>query len=354
MHDAIVAGAGVIGSTIAWRLAQSGLRVALLDAGVMGGEASWAGAGMLCAGVECARSPWGARFVESLATYGAFVEELSAATGVAIDYRVTGGLELAGNDAEIEELRACRPALAGFGVMARLADRADLARLAPPLDRTAFPGGLHIEGEAQVDPRDLVRALRAACLAAGVRIEEHCRVLRVDPEGSGVRVVTPAGDRPADAAVIACGAWSGMIGEPGGLVASIPVKGHLAAFDAVPGTLDPLLRHAHTYVFQRNRGTVIAGSNEERIGFDRTLNAAAVGDIVARARRLVPGLLTGEPVDRWSGLRPATALPAPVVARLDDRPVWLAYGHYRNGILLAPATAREVADGINATLGRRP
>jgi glycine oxidase len=345
-RSVVVAGAGVIGSTIAWRLAQSGCAVTLVDAGAMGGEASWAGAGMLCAGVECAGSPWGARFVESLSMYGGFVEELARVSKEAIDYRVAGGIELAATDEDMAALRACLPGLAALGVRARLVDRDDLARLAPPLNRSRFAGGLYIEGEAQVDPRDLMRALRAACLSAGVRIREHCRVTRVDRRGAGVVVSTDHGELAADAAVVGAGAWSGAVAAPHRLPESFPVKGHLAAFEAPSGVLGPLLRHGHTYVFQRNRGTVIAGSNEELAGFDRSVNPAAVDDIVARARRLTPALLAAEPVDRWSGLRPATGLPGPVVERLGDLPVWLAYGHYRNGILLAPFTARLVAGEI--------
>jgi glycine/D-amino acid oxidase-like deaminating enzyme len=110
-----------------------------------------------------------------------------------------------------------------------------------------------------------------------------------------------------------------------------------------PGSLGPILRHGHTYVMQRSNGFTIAGTSSETVGFDRMLDAAVVADIHARGCELLPALCAAGEPEAWLGFRPATADLEPHVGRLENTALWLAYGHYRNGILLAPATAARLA-----------
>ena len=177
--DAIIVGAGIIGSSIAWRLAQDGLSVVLLDAGAMGGEASWAGAGMLAPGGEIDRSSQWANFaLESQRLYPEFIAELERESSVAIDYRRCGAIEFATSAAEWTELtvRAERQRTLGIQAEVRVEGR-----------EMFYPG------DAIVDPRDVLRALRQACTTRGVRIVEQTRVTSIEAGGGGVEVETAAG-----------------------------------------------------------------------------------------------------------------------------------------------------------------
>jgi glycine oxidase len=330
--DVIIIGGGIIGGLIAWRLAQAGAAVTLVDAGALGGEASWAGAGMLAPGGEIAsRSRWAEFTLESLAQYPAFVEELESETGLRIDYRRCGAVEIACTEAEWQDLMARRAAQSELGIRAEVTG-----------------GGLFYPDDALVDPRDVTRALGCACEKRRVRIREQTRVLAVRVTEERAEVETSGGVLAGSAAVLAAGAWSGQIPVfgPGGRIeipASFPVRGHLLGYALEPGSVGPILRHGHTYVMQRSSGFTIAGTSSERVGFNRELDPQIVDDIRTRAGALLPRLRSAPEPIAWLGFRPATEGFEPAIGRLGDTCLWLAYGHYRNGILLAPATAVRVA-----------
>jgi len=279
--EILIIGGGLIGSSIAWRLAQKGARVTIADAGNLGGEASPAGAGMLSPGAEFHQpSMWLDLGLESIRLYPSFIEELQTETGIDTDFRM-----------------------------------------------------FHPQ-DGIVDPAALLRALHCACESRKVRImREH--VATVEP-------------RDYAAVVIAAGAWSGQIRVNNlTLPAVTPIKGHLIGFRLEPGALGPVRRQGETYVLQRSSGFLIAGSNEQDIGFDRTIDAGICADIHRRATQLFPPLEHETPVKRWIGFRPRPVVgDGPYIGRVESTNVWLAYGHYRNGILLTPVTAQRVAGDI--------
>jgi glycine oxidase len=351
--DVIVAGAGIIGSSIAWRLSQSGLRVAVLDAGRMGAEASSAGAGMLAPGGEIeAHSPWNDFALESLRLYPDFVAELQSETGCAIDYRAPGAVELALSEEEWRALEARGRRQASLGIPACPLAQAELKKLAP-LALSDAAGALFYPQDALVDPRDVMRALRSACLKRGVVIREGVRVREMRPTIGSVAVVTAEGVMDAAAAVLAAGAWSSEIVVAGhSLPRAFPVRGHLIGFRLAADSLGPILRHGHTYLLQRSGGFTIAGTSSENAGFDRTLDTGITSEIHARAAHILPVLAGHAPEECWLGFRPAVEGDAPAVGRAGEQGLWLAYGHYRNGILMAPATAEKVAREIRASSGK--
>jgi glycine oxidase len=152
--------------------------------------------------------------------------------------------------------------------------------------------------------------------------------------------------------VLAAGAWSSEITVAAhSLPRAYPVRGHLIGFRLAAGSLDPILRHGHTYLLQRGGGFTIAGTSSEHVGFDRTLDPAIAAAIHSRAAQVLPVLAGLRPEERWLGFRPAAECDTPVLGRAGDHPLWLAYGHYRNGILMAPATAERVAREIRANSG---
>jgi len=316
----LIIGGGLIGSSIAWRLVQTGARVTVVDAGNLGGEASTAGAGMLAPGSEASKpSQWLNLGVESLRLYPAFLEELREETGFDVEYRVCGCLVMDPGDSA-ERLQALHRS-AGIRVETR-------------------PDGLFYPGDALTDPSALLRVLRQAAKKRGVTWE-HGSLTEVE-----------ANDYSA--VVIAAGAWSGSVqvtfdGQRVMLPESTPVKGHLIGFQMRQGLLGPFLRKGHTYVLQRADGLVIAGTTEEHVGFDTSVEFAACDAIHRRATEIVPELAAAEPSRRWIGFRPGPeSEDGPVMRRVEGTNVWLAYGHYRNGILLTPVTAARVAAEIAA------
>jgi len=351
--DVIVAGAGIIGSSIAWRLAQGGLRVILLDAGRMGAEASWAGAGMLAPGGEIeARSPWNDFALESLRLYPDFVAELQAETGCLVDFQALGAVELALSEEEWRALEARGRLQASLGISSCPLPLEELVKQVP-LALADAAGALFYPRDAQVDPREVMRALRSACRQRGVSIREGVRVKAIRPARDSVKVATSRGNFESGVAVLAAGAWSSEITVAGqSLPRAYPVRGHLIGFRLEAGSLAPILRHGHTYLLQRAGGFTIAGTSSEHVGFERALDPAIAAEIHSRAAQILPVLSGLTPEDRWLGFRPAVEGDIPAVGRVGDHALWLAYGHYRNGILMAPATAQRVALEIMTNSGK--
>jgi len=343
--DVVVVGAGIIGASISWRLAQRGMRVTLLDAGRFGGQASQAGAGMLAPGGEVeGESPWARRSVESLRLYQGYVAQLRSETGIPIDYRACGAIELAYSESELAQARQRAAGQAQLEIRSHLITAAEGRRLAPALCADGVAGAMHYPEDAIVNPRDVLLGLSQACRHRGVNICEGVPVTQICAAPPSV---VAGGDRmAAGAIVLAAGAWSGDLLPD--VPKSFPVKGHLIGYNLRPGAVGPILRYGHTYVLQRGSGLTIAGSNMERVGFDPTVNPETVGRLHRRARRLLPGLLLASPDSSWIGFRPGIEGDEPCVGRFRETRVWLAYGHYRNGILLAPVTAQQITAELTA------
>ncbi|MFN0171710.1 MAG: glycine oxidase ThiO [Bryobacteraceae bacterium] len=343
--DVLVIGGGIIGGSIAWRLAQRGISVTVLEAGRWGGEASWAGAGMLAPGGEYEEPSLLAEFaLASLKRYPEFVEELAAASGLPIDFQRHGAMEVAANDGDWQRLVARAARQRGFGIPSEEVSGEDARALAPAL-AGHFHRVMFYPDDAAVDPRTLMGALRVAFERAGCRIREQTRVARVEARPDGVRVSTASGAMEAGAAVLAAGAWSGTLAS--GLPESFPVRGHLAAYRLPAGSLPPIVRQGGTYLVQREKGKTLSGTSMEYVGFDRTLDRGTLDDIRRRASHLVPMVAEAECVEEWIGFRPGAR--ELQVRQHEDTRLWLAYGHLRNGILLAPETAHRISTAMEAT-----
>jgi glycine oxidase len=333
--------------------------VAVIDASALAAEASKAGAGMLAPGGEAHRlTPWARDTVEALRLFPAFTEELAALSGLPIDFRQCGAVDVASSDAAWASLLARRAVQEQLGIPVEEIPESTARRLAPLLREGAFRA-LHYPADAIVDPRSVTAALRILLERGGCPLREHTRVLAIESDAGAYTVRHAQGQFCAHAVVLAAGAWSSQIAlptppEPFHPRSAVPIRGHLARCHRTRGTLGPIVREDHLYVFQRNTGEVITGSNEERVGFDRTLNPQAVDQILHRTHDLLPGLFPAAAApDAWLGFRPGieddgTSSSGPEVCRLGTERIWLAYGHYRNGILLAPHTASRLADQITA------
>ena len=275
-------------------------------------------------------SRWTQLAMASLAAYGAFVEELTLTTGIPIDYRVCGALELAFNDAERDELDRPRPE----GIYMEEVTVAG-ARYFAPIPLTGVRAARWFPNEAVANPRHVCAALLAACRGLGVEIREN---------------------EPVEACsgpmVVAAGAWASQIAGLDEAPRAFPVKGHLLGYHCKKESMPPIVRHRHHYALQRENGFTIFGSDEQRDAWDPAPEAERVAVLAEAAAALLPRLLDRAPDEVWAGLRPGSAAAEPVVEKVSGKDLWLAYGHFRNGILLAPVTARMITESIVASLGK--
>lgn len=327
----LIVGGGIIGLACGWRLAQKGHRVTVFDSREAGREASWAGAGMLAPGGEMDEASALTRMaLDSLEQYPGFVAELEEASGLPVDYQRRGAIEIALTGAEAEALERRAALQSALGIESE------------PIVYKGSVGARFYKNDQVVAPRDLIKALRVACVRAGASIREYEPVTQIMPDGSGV--ATALGNYSGERVLIAAGAWSS--GLRPGLPVTIPVRGHLISYEPGRRFLDTILRHQRTYLLQRSGGTIIAGSSTEYVGFDRTIDEAIVSDIERRACELLPELSACTPAERWNGFRPGVEGECPVIGRIEGASVWTAFGHYRNGILLAPETARLIVRSV--------
>jgi glycine oxidase len=348
--DVVVVGAGAIGLACAWRAAQRGLRVRVLERDEPGAGASGVAAGMLA---PVGETTWGEdRLLEAaLASHAAwpeFADELAAASGVDTGFIPGGALHVALDRDEAAELRRRFELMESLGLDAEWLGPADCRRLEPGL-HPALHGGVHAPHEAGVDPGALVAALRVACERAGVDVVTGAEVTGATLDGNRIEAVETAdgGSHPAGATVLAAGAWSGTADWlPESARPPVrPVKGQILTLRAADGPA-PAARIVVTervYLVPRADGRLVAGATVEELGFDTRVTAGGVHEVLREAYRALPDVAELELERTVAGLRPATPDNAPVVGPGGLQGLLLATGHFRNGILLAPLTATGVA-----------
>ncbi|MBV8154362.1 MAG: glycine oxidase ThiO [Candidatus Eremiobacteraeota bacterium] len=346
--DVAVIGGGLIGLAIAFELAERGATVRLYDRDEPARAASWAGAGMLAPYTERVADEELLQLCEdSLAEYPPFVERVREASGVDPQLHLNGIVHAAFDEVALERLREHGDALRSRGVTCDLLDRAHVLAVEPWLAHHVA-GGLLVAGEGHVDNRRLGRALVAACAARGVSFARVAS-LRVECDtrrALGVR--TNVGFTPAVAVVNACGAWSSLLdGVPPEMLPAVePIKGQMLALQ-VP---DAFVRRAtwvpDAYVVPRDDGRLLVGATSERAQFDMRVTAEGLHRLLHAVLQAAPSLAAFTVTETWTGLRPGTADGRPFLGPTPLEGLYVATGHYRNGILLAPATARLLADAV--------
>jgi glycine oxidase len=318
------------------------------DRGEPAGAASWAGAGMLAPYTERIESEaLLALCASSLAQYPDFVRRAYDAGGVDAHLRLDGVVYAAFDAAALEGLCEHGAQLARRGVACTMLDRASTLRAEPWLG-PATVGALLKDGEGHVDNRRLGRALVAACRARGVRIESSASI-EVECDARRVRGVrTDAGFVGAGAVVNACGAWASQLrGVPFDCIAPVrPVKGQMLALAVPTGFVHRATWVPGVYLVPREDGRVLLGATVESAGFDERVTAQGMRELLDAALSAAPALAGFSITEQWAGLRPGTPDGLPFIGPTQLDGFWLATGHYRNGILLAPATARSIADAL--------
>jgi glycine oxidase len=347
-----VVGGGVIGLAIAWRASQRGLRVVVFDRGELGAGTSRVAAGMLAPVSEASLTEQAllGLGLRSADLYPGFTGELAAAGGDA-GYLVCGTLAVARDRDEAEALERELEARRGLGLsVERL--RPSQARSLEPSLAPAVRLALWAAGDHAVDPRRLAAALALAARGAGTELHVATEVAGLESTGGavcGVRLSHGELVR-AEQVVIAAGAWAGAIdGIPEALRVPLhPVKGQILRLHdpAGPGLLGRVLRMGGGYIVPRGDGRYVLGATMEERGFDTTVTAGAVYELLRDAGELVPGVAELVIDELGAGLRPSTPDNAPAIGPASLPGLHWAVGHHRNGILLAPVTAELVTAGL--------
>jgi glycine oxidase len=349
--DALIVGGGLIGLAIAWRASTHGLRVTVIDPHP-GRGASWAAAGML-APVSEAHHGEEALIrlnVAAAEAYPAFVEELEAETEVPVGYRRCGTL-MVGFDADdvraLGDIAAHQESL-GLPVL-RLGGRA--CRELEPMLTPSVSGGIHVPGDHQVDNRRLVHALTVAVERRATLLRQRVTGLIVTGDRAEGVTLDDGRTLHAPTVVIAAGCWSrDLPGLPAPARPPVrPVKGQVLRLriPVVPalfgGTIRWLAEGSAGYVVPRADGELVLGATSEERGFDTEVTADGVFQLLRGAHQVIPGISEATLTECRAGLRPGSPDNAPMLGRTGVEGLVMATGHYRNGVLLTPITARAIA-----------
>jgi glycine oxidase len=349
--DVAIVGGGVIGLSIAFELAGENLRVVVLDRQQPGREASWAAAGMLSPAPDSLRDlPLVPLASESLKLYPEFVAAIEEASGQSAAYAREGTLEIfSGPRGEVDRDRRVAECLR-LGVTAESISVEEARRWEPGIGPAAGAAA-RLPDEGTVEPRALTNAVLAAAQQKRVEIWPDTEITGVVREGDRCTGVIARGEQlSAGHVVVAAGCYSSCI-TPGDdwlrrYAPTRPVRGQMMALKPNGAGLRRVLRSEQGYLVPRRDGRIVAGSTSEEAGFEKRVTPEGIQKIFDAAVELLPGLAGAEVLETWAGLRPGTPDDLPILGPTDIEGLLIATGHYRNGILLAPVTAKLVREWI--------
>ena len=348
-YDAIFVGGGVIGLASAWRAAGRGARVCVLERDHPAAGATGVAAGMLAPAGEAS---WGEERLlgfnlESLRRWPDFADRLQDLSGIEVGFADHGALHVALDRDEAEELRRRYELHRGLGLSSEWLPGRACRQLEPGL-ATAVRGGARVPGEASVDPRRVSAALLAALEEEDVAVHIGAEVASADREGSAWRVETRDGRSfTAASVVLTAGCWSGrMEWIPSEARPPVrPVKGEILTLrgPASEPACEGIVAGERVYLVPRADGRLIVGATVEERGFDTTVTAGGVHELLREAYRLIPEIAELELLEATAGLRPGSPDNAPLIGPSTAEGLLIATGHFRNGVLQAPLTADCVA-----------
>jgi glycine oxidase len=347
--DAIFVGGGVIGLACAWRAAERGLRVCVLERDRPAAGATGVAAGMLA---PVGEASWGEEKLltlnfESLRRWPDFARRLEEESGTEVEFATRGALHVALDRDEAEDLRRRYELHTRLGLDSEWLPGRGCRRLEPGL-ATGVRSGAHVPGEASVDPRRVVAALLGALESRGVAVHSGAEVVSASRDTGAWRLGT--GDRhehEAEQLVLTAGCWSGQAEwlPPEARPPVRPVMGEILTLRGPSD--DPICERIiageRVYMVPRADGRLIVGATVEERGFDTTLTAGGVHELLREAYRVLPEIAELELAEATAGLRPGTPDNAPLIGAAAIEGLLVATGHFRNGVLQAPITADSIA-----------
>lgn len=350
-----VIGGGVIGSLTALCLHRLGAEPVVLERGRTGCESSWAGAGILCP-----IHPWlypdsFTRLIDdSLSRYPALNAMLLEMTGISMEWLTSGLLIPMFDDDRIHHREDALAWSQRFGWQVSELDRAQTIADEPTISEDVSGSLLWPDVGQARNPR-LLAAVRKALEISAVPIREQSEVVDIKSgRGKTHAVILADGSSiEADAVLIAAGSWSGTLAERIGLPLPVePVKGQIVLLKEKPGLVRHIIKHDDVYMVPRADGHVLVGASMERVGFERGTTSEVIEQLLEATWRIAPGLQSAEVVKQWMGFRPGTPDGMPYLGPVPGRAgLWVASGHYRNGVALAPGTAELMSRWI---MGEKP
>ncbi|QJD60838.1 FAD-dependent oxidoreductase [Pseudomonas sp. gcc21] len=350
MRDVLIVGGGVMGCLSALNLVNAGMSVTLIERGRTGREASWAGGGIVSP-----LYPW--RYSEAISALAQWSQHyypelgrmLAAETGIDPEVTPCGLMWL---DHEEQEQALAWAARHRSPLQQR--DAAFVYERVPQL-ASGFRGALWHEGLANVRNPRLMAALKAwLTQQPAFTLLENTEVSGLLEENGRVNGVRhAAGENRAGAVVVAAGAWTGdWLGDIGLDLPVAPVKGEMLLYKREPGWLSTMVLYQGRYAIPRRDGHILVGSTLEHVGYDKQATDQAFSSLRDSAIRMLPELADEQPVGHWAGLRPGSPEGVPFIGQVPERQgLWINAGHYRNGLVLAPASCRLLADLMT---GARP
>lgn len=348
----VIVGGGVMGCAAAYELATRGVAVTVLERSVPGAEASSAAAGILGAQVEAHHpGPMTELGLASLKLYPALVKELERVSGVGLGFRRSGVLKVGFAASDVQQLARERAWQQRQGLPIAKLSGPELRKREPALS-PELSGGLWFENDATLDPRSLLSGLRVAAEKSGARFQSGAFVKRVaEDNGRAIGVELSDGSVVKGShVVLAAGSWTSLVSQSEA-PRVVPARGQIVELRSSVPPLSSIVFGPDCYVVPRADGRVLIGSTLEFVGYKREVTAAAVAKLLSAAIRLVPTLGDAELSSTWSSFRPYTSDELPLLGPSKTPGLIMMSGHYRNGILLAPISARIVAACV---LGQKP
>jgi len=350
-----IVGGGVIGCLTAWMLKRRGATPLVLERGNLGSESSWAGAGILCP-----INPWlyPAAFTHlvdaSLAMYPQLQKELESVSGMSIERLQSGLLVPFLGDDKTNHRQDALDWSKRFGWQVEELDVVAATKAEPALSAN-IQGALLWPQVGQLRNPRLLQALRRVLEIEAIEVHEqadvsglciHCGKVNGVKLGDGSEI-------QADAVMLAAGSWSGELADQMGFSLPVqPVKGQIVLLKSEPGLLRHIVKHDRAYFVPRTDGRVLVGASMENVGFSRGNTDKAISQLMQAMIDIVPGLKDAEVEHQWMGFRPGSPDGLPFMGPVPGvSGLWVASGHYRNGVALAPITARVMGDWI---MGQKP
>lgn len=343
--DCIIIGGGIMGLMLARELRQTGLSIILLEQQALGRESSWAGGGILSA-----LYPW--RYTDALTDlirysqkiYSQLAATLQQETGIDAEWLQSGLLVL-----DIEDVSIAQAWAEKYQIMLQEISTKESQRLVPHI--AAFKrNAYYLPDVAQIRNPRLVKALVVWGRKNGIDYREHSPVTEIITHAGVVQGVKCRGERFFSAkVVITAGAWSTLVADMVNVSLPVqPVKGQMLLYKTAIPVVKPIILWDNYYVIPRQDGHILVGSTVEYQGFDKSITTAAFQILTQRAQLLIPALQQERPVAQWAGLRPGgTVADMPIISAIPAiAGLYVNAGHFRNGVVLAPAATRILADLI--------
>jgi glycine oxidase len=348
--DVVVAGGGLIGASIAFELAEAGLKVALYDAREPGREASWASAGMISPAPENpGMIPFMSMGLASAELYPEYIRKVEELTGQDSGYQKSGALDVILDDdlqKAQEELSTIIALQRGVGLHAEAISAERAKEMEPALNEDT-QAAIFRADEGSLDARAFTQAVLQAARQRGVEIHagNGAKALKKD-RSRCTGLALENGEVEAKWTIVAAGCFSARIASAEPYAPVMPAKGQMVALRCEGVEIRHILWLGHKYLVPRKDGRILAGSTIEQAGFDRHVTAGGIQAILSEAMKIVPALEHAHIEETWAGLRPDSPDHLPIIGPTDVEGLLIATGHFRSGILLAPITARLIREWV--------